>query len=232
MPNPFYRFNLPNLSGLYFISNIIPVSITYCDSLNKCTGHGSRKWALTLVRFQWNSMNTIRISAENLIQIDSVVSEIWSGKFKSWGCIYFWSIQFQKILMLILELTRVFVIFLSHFICSSVYEYILFLLTPYDPYLILNCLMISGHYLICFPTLFGLCLISNIMTISNSYWMSICITLSCQYLIFFLTTGLYSISTMVTLYNPYSISNSLIRSNPTLISYWPTLSYCIYSQIA
>ena len=30
-------------------------------------------------------MNTVTINTENLIHIGSVVSEIWPGKFKSWG---------------------------------------------------------------------------------------------------------------------------------------------------
>ena len=64
----------------------------YRISPNKRGGRRGRKQALLLFRFQWNLLgeprNISTISAENLIQIGSVVSEMWPGKFTSWGCIY------------------------------------------------------------------------------------------------------------------------------------------------
>ncbi len=72
----------------------------YCRiSPNKRARRGSRKWALILVRFQWHLlhelMNTLTVSAENLIQIDIihvVVSEIWPSKKSGGGgvgwCVY------------------------------------------------------------------------------------------------------------------------------------------------
>ena len=32
-------------------------------------------------------MDTLTLSDENMIEIGSVFSETWPGKFKSWGCV-------------------------------------------------------------------------------------------------------------------------------------------------
>ena len=56
--------------------------------LNKRTGCGGTKSTLILVWFWWLYIcelhNTLTLSAENLIKIGSVVSDIWPDKIKSW----------------------------------------------------------------------------------------------------------------------------------------------------
>ncbi len=64
----------------------------YRISPNNRTGHRGRKRSLNLVWFQRNShgglVNTSTLGAENMIQIGSVVSEIWQVKVKCQGHVY------------------------------------------------------------------------------------------------------------------------------------------------
>ena len=52
----------------------------YRISPNKCAGRGGTKWTLTLIWFPWNwpcdLLNTLTLSAENMIKIGSLVPEI------------------------------------------------------------------------------------------------------------------------------------------------------------
>ena len=63
--------------------------LIYRISPNKRAGRRGRKRTLNLVSFQWNSqgglLNSLPLSANNLIRIGSVVSEIWPVKVKSRG---------------------------------------------------------------------------------------------------------------------------------------------------
>ncbi len=64
----------------------------YRISPNKCAGRGGRKLAFVLVWCQWNwqcaPLNTSPLSAEKMIQIGYVVSEILSVKVQSRGRVY------------------------------------------------------------------------------------------------------------------------------------------------